>query len=176
MTQATVRKSNVEQDSTWKTCFSCDATYYGATCSKCDADANRWQSALRRAIDEAVDILTEPISGETFAESSNQPGVLYVVTRTSCTCAAGRQEKPCKHRAAFLCQLGELELQDDRIQFFGDADRQEIRIDGRFFGNALFTDEGGWQLFRGAFPRARQMGSYCTLEEIRTDLMASAVA
>jgi hypothetical protein len=139
------------------------------------ANAQRWQAALKRAIAEAVDILVEPISGEVFCESSTRPGTLYAVSRTSCTCKAGQQGVPCKHRACFLAQLGELSLEPDPgpgITLEGTSDRQEIRVGGRYFGFAAFDDASGWTVFRGKFPHARKLGTYCTLEEIERDLAA----
>ena len=136
------------------------------------ANAVRWSRALERALAEAVDILVEPVSGEVFAESSSRPGTLYVVTRASCTCSAGRNGVPCKHRAAFLAQLGELELDPEpaRVSFFGNSDRQEVRIDGKVYGDAVATEYGGWELFRGRFPYAKRMGTFCSLDEIERHL------
>jgi hypothetical protein len=74
------------------------------------ASADAWAKALDRAIAAGVDILIEPISGATFAESTRFPGVLYVVTRTSCSCLASGHNQVCLHRAALLAQLGELAL------------------------------------------------------------------
>ena len=34
-----------QQASQWKTCFSCDATYFGETCGECVAEANGWAKA-----------------------------------------------------------------------------------------------------------------------------------
>ena len=70
--------------------------------------AEQWQRALERALEEALDVLVEPISGEAFVESATHPGTLYAVSATSCTCAAGSQGLPCKHRACYLAQLGKL--------------------------------------------------------------------
>lgn len=138
------------------------------------SNATRWQSALDRAINEAVDILVEPVSGEVFSESTSKPGTLYVVTRETCTCAAGRNGQPCKHRAAFLAQLGELPLEPEPagVTFSGNSDRQEIRIDGRHFGFADFADDSGWVLWQGAFPHAKRRGTFCTLAEIERELAA----
>jgi len=69
-----------------------------------------WAAALDRAIEEALDVLVEPVSGEAFVESATRPGTLYVVTATSCSCAAGAHGLPCKHRACYLAQIGELPL------------------------------------------------------------------
>lgn len=73
-------------------------------------EAQIWQAALDRAIAAGVDILTEPISGMTFAESTRHPGILYAVSRDSCSCVAGAHGQPCLHRAALLAQIGQLAL------------------------------------------------------------------
>lgn len=76
------------------------------------ATAERWQSALNRAIVEALDVLIEPISGEAYVESSSRPGTLYQVSRETCTCAAAVAGDPvCKHRACYLAQIGELAIE-----------------------------------------------------------------
>jgi hypothetical protein len=74
--------------------------------------AQRWARALNRALLQGLDVLTEPLSGETFVESSRTPGVVYRVSPESCSCAAGSHGQPCAHRAALLAQLGELALPD----------------------------------------------------------------
>jgi hypothetical protein len=72
----------------------------------------RWQTALDRALENALDVLIEPVSGEAFVESACKPGTLYAVTRTTCTCPAGVAGDPvCQHRAAYRCQMGELPLE-----------------------------------------------------------------
>ena len=70
--------------------------------------AEQWQKALTRAIDEALDVLIEPISGEAFVESATTPGTLYQVSASSCSCPAGQRGLVCKHRAAYLFQIGEI--------------------------------------------------------------------
>jgi hypothetical protein len=122
------------------------------------ANAQRWQAALNRAIAEAVDILVEPISGEVFCESSTRPGTLYVVSRTSCTCKAGQQGVPCKHRASLLAQLGELPLNPDPdpgVTFNGTSDRVEVLVAGRHYGDAVATepDPAGVELVRESSDR-----------------------
>src|SRR3954447_15206284 len=74
------------------------------------SDAVRWQRALDRALANALDVLIEPISGEAFVESATNPGTLYQVTATSCTCPAGQAGIPCQHRACYLAQTGELAI------------------------------------------------------------------
>lgn len=126
----------------------------------------RWTSALDRAIAEALDVYIST-DGTAFVESASRPGLLYIVTRESCTCPAGDKGRPCKHRACFLAQIGELcTVTAEGITFTGNSDRQEIRINGRYFGFAAYTDDGGWTLFQGRFPHARRRGSFCTLDEI----------
>jgi hypothetical protein len=73
-------------------------------------EAAKWARALDRALAEALDVLIEPISGEAFVESATRPGTLYAVSATSCNCPAGQQGIPCKHRACYLAQIGELPL------------------------------------------------------------------
>jgi hypothetical protein len=70
-----------------------------------------WAKALARAIDEALDVLVEPISGEAFVESATRPGILYHVTAQTCSCPAGQRGNPCKHRACYLAQIGEQPLE-----------------------------------------------------------------
>ena len=70
--------------------------------------AAQWARALDRALEEALDVLVEPVSGEAFVESGSRPGVLYAVSASSCSCPAGSRGIPCKHRACYLFQIGEL--------------------------------------------------------------------
>lgn len=70
------------------------------------APADQWLRALDRAIAESIDILVEPISGQTFAEASSGH-TLYIVTPTSCTCEAGTRGRICKHVACLLHQTGQ---------------------------------------------------------------------
>jgi hypothetical protein len=70
----------------------------------------QWNRALQRAIAEALDVLTEPQSGRTFVESGTTPGIVYEVTEHGCSCKAGQNGVPCKHRACLLAQLGILPL------------------------------------------------------------------
>ena len=83
--------------------------------------AQQWERALQRALEAGVDILTEPLSGQTFCESTRHPGVLYVVTRDSCSCVAGAHGQPCLHRAALLAQQGELALPAPAACFWCDG-------------------------------------------------------
>ena len=70
----------------------------------------KWAKALERAIEEALDVLVEPISGEAFVESATRPGTLYAVSASTCSCPAGARGLVCKHRACYLAQIGELPL------------------------------------------------------------------
>ncbi len=72
--------------------------------------AAQWAQALERALQDGLDVLIEPISGEAFVESATSPGTLYAVTAHTCTCPAGARGLICKHRACLLAQLGELPL------------------------------------------------------------------
>lgn len=135
------------------------------------ANAQRWQAALDRAISNALDVLVST-RGEAYVESASVPGLIYSVSRESCSCPAGAKNQICQHRACYLAQVGELELepQPERITFFGNSDRQEVRIDGRVFGDAVATEYGGWELFRGRFPYAKRIGTFCSLDEISREL------
>ncbi len=95
--------------------------------------AAQWSKALERAIDAGVDILTEPISGQTFCESTRHPGIVYVVTRESCSCIAGAHGSPCLHRACLLAQRGELPLPAPAACLWCNASgRQEDPLHERF--------------------------------------------
>lgn len=184
MTQATVRKSNVEQDSTWKTCFSCDATYYGATCSKCDADANRrsktrtrhatparWQAALQRAMVANLAYMELTGTDGAWAISSTRDDERgYLATTHTCTCQAALSgDEVCLHRALVRALTGTMP-EPERVTFSGDANRQEVRVDGLVYGDAVADAFGGWVLLQGRFPHAKQRGTFCSLDEIKRDL------
>ena len=72
--------------------------------------ADQWARALNWALDEGLDVLVEPLSGEAFVESATRPGTLYAVSASACSCPAGQRGIPCKHRACYLAQIGELEI------------------------------------------------------------------
>lgn len=137
------------------------------------ATAARWQAALDRAISNALDVLVST-DGSAFVESATQPGLLYSVSRESCDCKAGQQGIPCMHRACYLAQVGELPLDSAPagISFSGNCDRQEVRIDGELYGDVVADEWGGWVLFEGRFPHAKQHGTFCSLEEIERELAA----
>lgn len=137
------------------------------------ANAQRWSAALDRAISNALDVLVAT-DGSAFVESASTPGLLYAVSREGCACPAGEKGMICQHRACYLAQIGELPLDPAPagIIFTGNTDRVTVLIDGETYGDAVATEYGGWDLFRGRFPHARRVGSYCTLEEIARDLAA----
>ncbi|MCA9877559.1 MAG: hypothetical protein KC442_07250 [Thermomicrobiales bacterium] len=133
------------------------------------ANAQRWQAALDRAISNALDVYVST-DGSAFVESASTPGLLYAVSRESCTCPAGVNGRICQHRACYLAQIGELGPQEpagvELVQW--STDRSEIRIDGAFFGFANMNEYGGWEVFQGRFPHARRFpwADGCTLEEV----------
>lgn len=132
----------------------------------------RWAKALDRAISNALDVYVST-DGSAFVESASTPGLLYAVSREHCTCPAGEKGMICQHRACYLAQIGELWPQEPSgITFSGSSDRQEVLIGGVLYGDAVATEYGGWDLFRGRFPNALRIGSYCTLDEIEHDLVA----
>lgn len=134
--------------------------------------AQRWAKALDRAISNALDVLVST-DGSAFVASASRPGLLYAVSRERCTCSAGEQGQICQHRAAYLAQVGELPLEPvSRVVFDGNSDRQEARLDGRVYGDAMATEHGGWELFRGRFPDARRIGTFCSLDELTRHLAA----
>jgi len=70
----------------------------------------RWERALARAINDGLDVLVCAATGEAFVESASRPGTLYAVSAEGCSCQAGAHDQICKHRAAYLAQIGELAL------------------------------------------------------------------
>jgi hypothetical protein len=140
------------------------------------ANAARWTKALDRAISNALDVYICSATGEAFVESASTPGTLYSVSREHCTCPAGMKNQICQHRAAYLCQAGELPLSPEpsRVAFTGSGDRVEVLVDGEVFGFAVANEHGGWNTFRGSFPTATRFRSAdgCTLDEVQRQLMA----
>jgi hypothetical protein len=63
------------------------------------SEAQRWQAE----------------TGEAFVESASEPGRLYAVSATTCSCPAGQRGIPCKHRACYLAQIGELPLEPETL-------------------------------------------------------------
>ncbi len=67
--------------------------------------AQRWANAFRRARDEAIRVRQVNHSGAYVADSASDPGQVYEVTPTSCTCLSGSHDQPCKHVAALMLHL-----------------------------------------------------------------------
>lgn len=143
------------------------------------ANAKRWQAALDRALTNALDVLVST-SGEAFVESASRPGLLYQVSRETCSCPAGQKGQICQHRACYLAQIGELgpqAVQEAGVRLVCEnSDRYMILIDGELYGSAVATEYGGWELFRGHFPKARRLETFCSLEELERDLTTQMLA
>jgi hypothetical protein len=73
--------------------------------------AERWQAALERATDHALDVFAVSGLADTFAvTSASDPSIVYLTTATTCGCpAALAQDEVCQHRAAVRAALGLLE-------------------------------------------------------------------
>jgi hypothetical protein len=69
----------------------------------------RWQSALRRAVKEGVEVRQLAGSGMWVATSTSDPETAYEVTPWECECHAAQFGDPvCKHRAVLLATLGRI--------------------------------------------------------------------
>jgi hypothetical protein len=70
----------------------------------------RWQAALRRAIDSGIRVYQVSDTGQWIATSATKPGVGYPVTEAECGCEACQLggDEVCQHRAALRCELGRL--------------------------------------------------------------------
>jgi len=131
------------------------------------ATPERWARALQRAMAANLAYM-ELIGGDgSWAISStrdNERG--YITTTDTCTCEAGRAgDEVCCHRALVRALTGMMP-EPSRIAITGSSDRQDITVDGRHFGFAAFTDDTGWTLWQGEFPRAKWRGNFATLDEI----------
>lgn len=74
----------------------------------------RWQTALRRAQAEGVQVRQLAGSGMWIATSATDTETAYEVTPWGCECHAGQFGDPvCKHRAALHQVLGRLTVEDD---------------------------------------------------------------
>lgn len=72
----------------------------------------RWQKALRRALDEGVDVRQLATTGVWIATSGTSSSTAYVLTPTDCECrAAAEGDVCCKHRALLRHVLGDLPLE-----------------------------------------------------------------
>jgi hypothetical protein len=71
----------------------------------------RWQRALRRALEQGVDVRQLATSGVWVASSGTDATAAYVVTPDDCECrAAAEGDRVCKHRALLRHILGDLPL------------------------------------------------------------------
>jgi hypothetical protein len=69
----------------------------------------RWQSALRRAVAEGVQVRQLAGSGMWIATSATDAETAYEVTPWECECHAAQFGDPvCKHRAVLLATLGRI--------------------------------------------------------------------
>src|SRR5689334_22463332 len=67
----------------------------------------RWHAALRRSVENGIQLLMVNDTGERFATSSKNDGALYRVDTETCSCPAGVAGDPvCLHRAALRAALG----------------------------------------------------------------------
>ena len=75
----------------------------------------RWQAALRRALDEGVEVRQLAGCGMWVATSTSSAGTAYEVNPWECECHAGQHGDPvCKHRAVLRERLGALLLDEER--------------------------------------------------------------
>jgi len=54
---------------------------------------------VHRAHCDGCRVIPSGVAGIVFVTSGNRPGIAYRVTRTSCSCPAGKVGRPCKHIA-----------------------------------------------------------------------------
>ncbi len=80
------------------------------------ATPERWQAALKRALDAGVQIRQLAGSGAWVATSATDPTAAYVVSGQACECRAAAEGDPvCLHRAAFWHALGVLDLEPEPV-------------------------------------------------------------
>jgi hypothetical protein len=58
----------------------------------------QFDSAVDRAHREGLRVIPSGVAGVVFVTSASKPNLCYRVTRETCSCAAGRAGRPCKHR------------------------------------------------------------------------------
>lgn len=76
------------------------------------ATPHRWQSALRRALDEQVQVRQLVGSGLWIATSGTDATAAYATDGVACDCKAAEFGDPvCKHRAAYWYAMGALLLE-----------------------------------------------------------------
>jgi len=74
----------------------------------------RWQAALKRAIDAGLEVFIVAGTNQRVVTSASRLDVVYLTDGRSCTCAAALAGDPvCQHRAAARACLGWLTLPDD---------------------------------------------------------------
>lgn len=82
------------------------------------ASPERWAKAVRRALDEGVEVRQILSSGQWIATSGTMAGTAYVLDVTGgiahgCDCLAGLNDDPvCKHRARWFYDHGLLDGPD----------------------------------------------------------------
>ncbi len=78
------------------------------------ATPERWQAALKRALDAGVQVRQLAGSGAWVAGSATDPRAAYVVSGQACECRAAAEGDPiCLHRAAFWHAQGVLDLEPE---------------------------------------------------------------
>jgi hypothetical protein len=74
----------------------------------------RWQKALKRALEQGVDVRQLATTGVWVATSGTDSTAAYVVTESDCECRAAQEgDCVCKHRALLRHVLGMLPLDPD---------------------------------------------------------------
>lgn len=66
--------------------------------------AKQFDSALHRAMMDGCRVIATHRPGFVFVTSGTS-NLTYRTSRTTCTCMAGRQEKPCKHIALAIFEV-----------------------------------------------------------------------
>ncbi len=80
------------------------------------ATPERWQAALKRALDEGIQVRQLVGSGAWIATSGSDTAAAYLVSAQGCECQAGEYGDPvCKHRAAYWRALGALDLEPEPV-------------------------------------------------------------
>ncbi len=78
------------------------------------ATPERWQAALKRALEAGVQIRQLAGSGAWVATSATDPAVAYLVNAQSCECQAAEHGDPvCLHRAMYWNAVGVLDLEPE---------------------------------------------------------------
>jgi hypothetical protein len=108
----------------------------------------RWQAALQRAADHALDLFEVAGQPGVFAvTSSRDAGLVYLATATSCGCEAALSgDAVCQHRATVRAALG---LLPDVVENFPQRGETAASIDcpvcgGKGFDYAETHGGAGW--------------------------------